>query len=156
MDRCVMCGGTELRDVAEAVEVTIGPRSFVGAVPAVACPKCGETFTDGPGLVALEREAARWLAAHGFATGPELRFMRKAAGLRAVDLAELLDVAPETVSHWETGKHAPDRSTLATVAALALDALDGATTTRDRLRALRERPPLAKVRLELPAARAAT
>jgi len=82
--------------------------------------------------------------------------MRKVAGIRAVELAELLDVAPETVSHWETGKHAPDRSTLATVAALALDALDGATTTRDRLRALRERPPLAKVRLELPAARAAT
>jgi hypothetical protein len=57
-------------------------------------------------------------------------------------------VTPDTVSHWETEKHAPDWSTLATLAALVVDALDGSTATRDRLRALRNRPQVAKVRLD--------
>jgi DNA-binding transcriptional regulator YiaG len=35
--------------------------------------------------------------------GGELRFARKAMGLRQPELAALLDVATETVSRWETG-----------------------------------------------------
>jgi DNA-binding transcriptional regulator YiaG len=35
--------------------------------------------------------------------GGELRFARKAIGLKQPELAALLDVATETVSRWETG-----------------------------------------------------
>ena len=114
----------------------MGARKFTGQVRALECKRCGEVYIDGASGVLMELAAARWLAEHGFSGGDEIRFMRKAARLRAVDLAELLGVSAEAVSHWETGKHQPDRGTLATIAALALDAMEGRTTTRDRLRAL--------------------
>lgn len=149
MKRCVECGAADLRPGSEPVEVRVGRRVFAGDVASLRCAKCGETYTDGAAGEALEHEAARWLAEHGFSSGDEIRFMRKVAGLRAADLAELLDVSPESVSHWETGKHRADRGTLVTIGALVLDVLEGSTATRDRLRALREPPRLAKVRLEL-------
>jgi DNA-binding transcriptional regulator YiaG len=37
-------------------------------------------------------------------SGKEIRFLRKALGLRATALAEFLDVTPETFSRWENGK----------------------------------------------------
>lgn len=136
MKKCVQCGAKTLRRTTEPDKVRVGGRKFVGQVPAIECKRCGEVYLDGAAGVALELAAARWLAEHGFSSGEEIRFMRKAAGLRAADLAELLAVSAEAVSHWETGKHRPDLGTLATIAALALDRIDGRTTTRDRLRAL--------------------
>jgi putative transcriptional regulator len=38
--------------------------------------------------------------------GPELRFLRKHVGFKAVDLAKRLSVEPETVSRWESGAQA--------------------------------------------------
>ena len=37
--------------------------------------------------------------------GEEIKFLRKAIGLKAVDLASFLDVVPETLSHWENGRN---------------------------------------------------
>lgn len=52
-------------------------------------------------------------------TGEELRFARKALGLRQLDLAALLDVRHETVSRWETGaEEFPRQSQLAVLALL--------------------------------------
>jgi len=50
-----------------------------------------------------ELAAATLLVARGVRTGSEFRFVRKLAGLRANELAEMLDVRPETVSRWERG-----------------------------------------------------
>ena len=68
------------------------------------------TTRDGtPALTAdewsmLERRAARTVLLEvEKVNGVELRFCRKALGLRQVDLAEHLGVASETVSRWETG-----------------------------------------------------
>jgi len=36
-------------------------------------------------------------------SGKEILFLRKALGLKAVDLAKFLDVTPETFSRWENG-----------------------------------------------------
>jgi DNA-binding transcriptional regulator YiaG len=44
-------------------------------------------------------------------TGDELRFARKAMGLRPLELAALLDVTPEIVSRWETGADPIGRQT---------------------------------------------
>lgn len=43
--------------------------------------------------------------------GDELKFSRKAMGLRQVDLAGLLDVTVETISRWETGAESIRRQT---------------------------------------------
>jgi len=48
-------------------------------------------------------------------TGEELRFARKAMGLRQPELAALLDVATETVSRWETGADPIRRQTMLAV-----------------------------------------
>jgi transcriptional regulator with XRE-family HTH domain len=73
------------------------------------------------------------------------KFMRKALGLRAVDIAELLDVAAETLSRWETGQRPVDRASWIAVSAMVLDKLEGRTTTLDRLKALLEPAPLPRL-----------
>ena len=50
------------------------------------------------------------------------------------DLADLLDVAPETVSRWENGHRSADRSVWNTLADLLANAVEGKTTTLDLLR----------------------
>lgn len=135
MKQCTKCGKTELVAGEQPVSLEIGERSFDGFCEGWRCAACGEQYYDGRSLEAFEQVAATWLALHGVRTPEELKFMRKAAGVRAVDLAEWLGVTPETVSHWETGKHPPDIASRATIAAVVLDALQGSTITRDRLRA---------------------
>ncbi len=76
------------------------------------------------------------LANAGVHTGEAIRLMREALSLRAMDLARLLDLTPETISHWETGKARPNRAAFVTLGALIQDAFDGRTTTRDRLAVL--------------------
>jgi DNA-binding XRE family transcriptional regulator len=76
--------------------------------------------------------------------------MRKAIGLSATALAELLDVSMETVSRWEHGGRDAPLPAVAALGAMVIDYADGSTTTADRLRALRKGPRLAKVvRVEL-------
>jgi transcriptional regulator with XRE-family HTH domain len=81
---------------------------------------------------------ARELANLGVRTGEAVRHMRKTLGLRAADLAQLLDLTPETISHWETGKAPISRAAFVAVGAMIQDAIDGRTTTRDRFAALIE------------------
>jgi len=69
-------------------------------------------------------------------SGEAFRFMRKAAGLRAKELAELLDVTPETISRWEKEHRQPDRKAMMVLGDLVLDRLKGEETALDRLRAL--------------------
>lgn len=68
------------------------------------CSSCGETLFDVKEVERQELEAATLLVARGVRTGPEFKFIRKLAGLRANELAEMLDVRPETVSRWERGE----------------------------------------------------
>ena len=67
------------------------------------CQACGETLFDLPEMKRQEREIAKKLAARGVRTGNEFRLVRKVAGLRAIDVAAMLDVTAETVSRWERG-----------------------------------------------------
>jgi DNA-binding transcriptional regulator YiaG len=60
----------------------------------------------------LEIAAACAVLSHAESiNGDELKFARKAMGLRQPDLAALLDVAPETVSRWENDKDPIRRQT---------------------------------------------
>src|SRR2546421_10648005 len=72
--------------------------------PARKCTSCGELLISGPGLGAFERAITLELA-RGGEVGPEgFRWLRKAAGLKAVRLAELLDFTPLRGSRWENGR----------------------------------------------------
>jgi transcriptional regulator with XRE-family HTH domain/predicted RNA-binding Zn-ribbon protein involved in translation (DUF1610 family) len=138
--RCASCGH-ELRDGIEAVTVRL-PRCGVVASAVARAQLCA-----GCGAVQMDDDAARQaqlaigcaLADRGVQTGDALRHMRTALRLRAVDLARLLGVTPETVSHWETGR--PARAAFVAVAAMIDDVLAGRSTTRDRLAALAEGRP---------------
>ncbi|MBN1610859.1 MAG: helix-turn-helix domain-containing protein [Polyangiaceae bacterium] len=147
MKRCVNCGESDLVRGTQPYTIDVGGRTFAGDVKGWRCRSCSERYYDGRALERFEGAVARWLAEHGYQTGDELRFLRKAAGLRAADLAEALGVSPESVSHWETGKHAPDVATRNVLAALVLDALGGKTTTKDRLKALRSPPRARRVKV---------
>jgi DNA-binding transcriptional regulator YiaG len=105
-------------------------------VAARACRACGAVAVD-PEVEGRARLAVGCaLADHGVHTGEAFRHLRQALALRAAELARLLDVTPETISHWETGKSTPARGAFVVLAALAQDALDGRTVTRDRLATL--------------------
>jgi putative zinc finger/helix-turn-helix YgiT family protein len=144
MQRCVQCKSLKLRASEASTTRTIAGRTFTATVPAVVCGQCGEVYLDGAALERVDLHVAAALATAGERAGEALKFMRKALGYSGRELATLLDVTVESVSRWETGRHAVDADTVATLAALADDRLAGRTTTRDRLLALREPRPVAE------------
>jgi putative zinc finger/helix-turn-helix YgiT family protein len=144
MGRCVECEGVLVKmKVAERRKVA--GHTFTAELTAEQCKACGETYVDGADLEAFELAIARELAQSGTSSGESFRFMRKALGFTAVDLGDLLGVAAETISRWETGQRDVDRGALVTVGSLVLDRIEGRTATIARLRAIREPLRLAKV-----------
>jgi DNA-binding XRE family transcriptional regulator len=132
---CAGCGCTALRAAVDTLTVTL-LRSDVTAsvpVPARRCTRCSGVHVDRAAFGRSRLALCKALADAGVHTGEVLRLMRKALDLRACDLARLLDLTPETVSHWETGKKAPNRCAFVALAAMVEDTLAGRTTTRDRL-----------------------
>lgn len=144
MKHCVECKSDRLRRVELTESVSVGEFEFEGTLAGFRCDNCGEEYLDGPEMGRFEVNAAAWLAEQGISTHEAFRFMRKAIGLRAADLAGLLDVTPETVSHWETGKYALPRNAVALLGTIVVEHAAGRVTTLDRLRMLRDRPPLTK------------
>jgi putative zinc finger/helix-turn-helix YgiT family protein len=69
------------------------------------CPECGEYEVEIPRMEELHRLIAQEAASKVPRLAPqEIRFLRKYLGFSGVDFAATLDVTPETVSRWETGK----------------------------------------------------
>jgi putative zinc finger/helix-turn-helix YgiT family protein len=69
------------------------------------CPDCGEYEADISNIDELHRLIAHTVASKSARLAPkEVRFLRKYLGFSGVDFAATLDVTPETVSRWETGK----------------------------------------------------
>ncbi|MDX2088302.1 MAG: helix-turn-helix domain-containing protein [Kofleriaceae bacterium] len=75
--------------------------------------------------------------------------MRKALGMRAVDLAQLLDVTAETVSRWETGKIDVETRAFALLGTLVIERLEGRDDAVQRLRAIEKASTAEPVVLEL-------
>jgi hypothetical protein len=127
--------------------IEISGITFTGKVAALECVKCGERYTRLDDLSGFELAVAERLASLGIRTGAAFKFMRKALGLRAVDLGELLDVAAETVSRWETGE--PEAHVFALLGSMVADRIEGRDTTVKRLRAIystRRKPMRIRVR----------
>jgi YgiT-type zinc finger domain-containing protein len=122
----------------------VGEHVFIATVPGYRCDACGEVQFEGADLARFEREVAKTLAESGVASVEAFRWMRKALDLRAMDLAELLNVPPETITHWEAGRGTPDRAALALLGLMVMDHVRGNTVTLDSLRARAQAIPLAK------------
>ncbi len=95
------------------------------------CKSCGELLMELTERGRQERLAAAQLVARGIRSGVEFKFVRKLAGLRANEVAEMFGVRKETVSRWERGEVEIPRT-----AAYALGALfEHPKVTRQRLEA---------------------
>ena len=99
------------------------------------CVRCGNSEVRPS---SRELAVAREFADVGVDMGEAFRRMRKALGLRATDLAQLLDLTPETISHWETGKVVINRAAFVALGAMVQDAIDGRTTTPRQARRPRQ------------------
>src|SRR2546423_2080066 len=134
--KCPTCSGTAFQPATYVARRDLDGRRFTGNVPARKCVDCGELLISGAALGAFERAITLELA-RGGEVGPEgFRWLRKAAGLKAVRLAELLDVTPMQVSRWENGRKPLERRAVALVSALALEHVEGNVPTRAVLEAL--------------------
>lgn len=142
--RCVSCGEGQMKPGPVEIRREVGEHVFTATVPGYRCDACGEVQFEGTDLARFELEVAKALAESGVASGDAFRWMRKALDLRAVDVAELFSVTPETISRWETGRVPPDRGALALVGLMVLDHARGDSGTLDRLRARAQAKPLAK------------
>ena len=92
--------------------LTVGRYRVVGEYEAVAIDDSGTLGMPSTELGRLELQAAIVVLSETQSiNGDELRFARKAMGLRQPDSAALLDVATETVSRWETGAETIRRQT---------------------------------------------
>src|SRR5689334_13025966 len=149
LKKCVKCGARSLVKAVDEDTITVAGRTFAASLPAKRCEACGEVYIDGSVVAAFERAVDLALAQEGPARGETFRRLRKTLGLRAVELAELLDIRAETISRWETGATAVDRAAWATLAAMMIERAENSTAMLDRLRALHEPPKLAKVTLNV-------
>lgn len=124
---CPECG-SELRAHVETVGRFTVEDGTVSGTRVCASQACGwGPDLRGDVLQGFELRAARLvLLERQDADGAVYRFARKAMGLRQVDVAALLDVAPETVSRWETDAKTMERATQLALAALLGQALGGA------------------------------
>ena len=157
--RCAQCKGTDLQQVTGphdrkfhlASGETIAFR--FDEVPYTVCGNCGERYY-AAGIGSAEDNAmTHELIVRQIRDPAVFKWLRKIAGLKAAELGELLEVTPETVSHWENGHHSPERAVWTILDALAEDGMEGRTTTLDRLRTPTEpRLPNRPVRLTLKAA----
>lgn len=145
MKRCYKCKGEKLVETTVLETLEVGGKTFEGEIPAIKCSACGEIAYPGPALESFELNAAGELARHGEVSAEVFGFLRRAMGVRAVELAELLDVTRETVSRWEHGHQPVERRAAALLSAMVLDRLEGRTTTLDRLKALLKPEPLPKL-----------
>ncbi len=135
--KCFRCRNPGLHAEKRPASRTIAGHNFKASVPAIVCNSCGAVYFDGPALGDFDLAVAGKLARAGVSDGEAIKFMRKAAGLPAVTLAELLDTSPETVSRWERGVSRMDRAAFAILAGIVLEKADKRSDTLDRLRALR-------------------
>src|SRR5436189_3724413 len=77
---------------------------FEFEVPGQQCKACGEILFKLSEHGRMEQLAAARLVARGIRSGKEFKFVRKLAGFRANEVAEMFGVRKETVSRWERGE----------------------------------------------------
>jgi putative zinc finger/helix-turn-helix YgiT family protein len=154
MNPCAECKCRRVRKGVVEESLTVGGVTFKAALPASICRGCGTDYVSLDDLARFELAVGAWLGDHGVRTPETFRFMRKALGLKAADLAALLDLTPETISRWENGKGTIDLGAFALLGKLIADQIAGTDDTITLLRTIRTpgKPPSRPVALKLPKA----
>lgn len=135
METCPTCQKPlEKGFVSETAEV-VG-RRFHAQLPALLCAHCDASFVADEDLERFELAIASHLA-RGRASGEAFVYMRRALGLKASVLAELLHTRPETVSRWERGVRTMDWRAFALLGKLVLERAEGSESTRRYLEQMR-------------------
>lgn len=143
--KCVQCGHNGLKETTTTHEVHVGEHVVRGILPAEVCPKCKEVYVSGDAMERMELQVAANIARSGNVSGDSFRFMRKALGLQAKDMLEVIGTPPETISRWEKGVRDVDRFAWIALAMMVLDkAEERAPGTRDVVRATMAPKPMPK------------
>lgn len=95
------CPTCKKKDTLRAWEGPITRMGVEIVARAQRCSSCGEELYDYDELGRQDTLIADALVARGVRTGEEFVFVRKSTDLKAVDVAELFGVRPETVWRWE-------------------------------------------------------
>ncbi len=149
--KCIECKGTDFGRAPYEDEIRVGDHVFTVTLSAHRCSTCGELQIPDDEMNRAELAVARALAEAGEMNAEGFKFARHALGFTTAALAEELGVNVKTISRWEKNEVPVDHLAWLAIAAMVADKLEGRTTTHDRLRAVRERPGLARaVRLEGP------
>lgn len=140
MKHCVQCKGTKLERAEQTIDIQVptGEKALavsVAGVSVIRCSTCGEAYLHGRDLERAALIAGAEAIRRGAQDGTTFRFVRKALGMEASELGELLGISPNVVSQWEDGRRAVERSVWIALGHLMADQLSGATTTIDELRA---------------------
>ncbi len=132
--RCVTCKNGTGRPADVELRREVGGHVFTATVRGLRCDACGETFTEGVDGERFDYAIAASLS-RAAPSGAAFRFLRKLAGLRAMDLGDLLGVTGDTISRWETEKSPIDRGAFTLLGLMVRDREVDVTTTLDALKA---------------------
>lgn len=136
---CHRCGAQDWKPTTFTDSVTVAGQEYRFTEQAFACQECGEVLIPGEEVDRTDRELIGFIA-RGPAGGDALRRLRKYLGLKAKDVAALLDVSPVTISRWENGHHPVDEAPFRLLALAALENLEGRRDTLELLESRRVEP----------------
>jgi DNA-binding transcriptional regulator YiaG len=140
MKRCYQCDSEKLAIKNLPDEMEVAGVNFLADVPTTVCENCGAATISSRALGSFELAIARKLGQLGVREGEAFRFMRKAIGKRAMDLAQELDSTPETISRWENGHAEIEPRAFLLLASMVEDKIRGTHTTEELIRALHDKP----------------
>lgn len=132
--KCTKCEST-MKVVTRTDQVPVAGVAFSVTWEVWECPKDGTWIVPPEVHREFDRRALRTIATQGPATGSTLKYLRGSMKMRAAELARAINVQPETLSRWENEAQPVNPLVWVTVAAMALDNLEGRATTTKRLRA---------------------
>ncbi len=104
--KCADCGAPAITERNAVRRYDIGglPHVELHGVEVIRCAVCGRDTVAIPRIAQLHRALAHQMVLQQRMLAPiEIRFLRKHVGLSGNDFAQMMGVARETVSRWETG-----------------------------------------------------
>lgn len=134
-----------MKEAREEYSLSVAGHTFVARrMRVMKCSRCKEVTYPLATLMRIDLLIAAQLARAGENSGEAMRFMRKAVGVKAMDLAALMDMSPEHLSRLENGKKPVDARIMALLGSMALDALEGRSTAMQALNAQQHPKKLGK------------
>lgn len=135
MTKCTKCGA-RMRAAKVEHRLEVSGIELAGELKGQVCGECGEESIELTELARFELGTAAALAGVGVCTGEAFKFIRKALGMRAADVGEVLGVAAETVSRWENGQRDMDPHAFALLGEIAIAQAEGRPSPAERFKSL--------------------